>query len=265
MNIRPIQFRFSVVGSGNLAQALIPAFVSVKLQPVQWISRDPTRLFDRFPELAKQFQQISHWNDPLLPADLLLIALTDDKIETYIKEIRNSLPPHLVLVHSSGSVPIDVLATETNPYGVFYCLQTFTTGRPVSFSDIPIFVEGSEIMAEQLLLRIGDRLSRKVYLMDSEHRKMLHLGAIFASNFVNYLLSCAGEIVESAGFDHRIYLPLIREVIQKLEILSPREAQTGPAKRNDTMIIQQHLSALESKPELQQIYQILTQAIQKHQ
>jgi hypothetical protein len=55
--------------------------------------------------------------------------------------------------------------------------------------------------------------------------------------------------------------PLIQETAHKILILSPKEAQTGPALRNDTKTIEKQLDFLEN-PEYKKLYQLLTQSIQ---
>ena len=46
-----------------------------------------------------------------------------------------------------------------------------------------------------------------------------------------------------------------------MQTISPYNAQTGPAKRNDQVTINQHLRTLESHPEYQSIYELLTKSI----
>jgi hypothetical protein len=56
--------------------------------------------------------------------------------------------------------------------------------------------------------------------------------------------------------------PIIKETFEKLEILSPKNAQTGPAIRRDKKTINKHLKLIES-PDLKSIYKVFTLAIQK--
>jgi predicted short-subunit dehydrogenase-like oxidoreductase (DUF2520 family) len=57
-----------------------------------------------------------------------------------------------------------------------------------------------------------------------------------------------------------ILKPLILETANKLNTLSPKEAQTGPAKRGDTSTINKHLDFL-TDPNQKEIYKILTKSI----
>jgi predicted short-subunit dehydrogenase-like oxidoreductase (DUF2520 family) len=56
---------------------------------------------------------------------------------------------------------------------------------------------------------------------------------------------------------------LIAETANKVRLLSPADAQTGPAKRHDTNTIEAHLAFLKDE-NLQNIYKILTQSIIDH-
>jgi hypothetical protein len=57
--------------------------------------------------------------------------------------------------------------------------------------------------------------------------------------------------------------PLIQETANKVMTLSPKEAQTGPAIRNDIKTIQSHLDLLLDENQAT-IYKLLTQSIQNN-
>jgi hypothetical protein len=54
--------------------------------------------------------------------------------------------------------------------------------------------------------------------------------------------------------------PLIEETTNKIISSDLYDSQTGPARRNDNTIIQEHLSMLEGYPK--EIYKLLTESIQ---
>ncbi|HPH73023.1 MAG TPA: DUF2520 domain-containing protein, partial [Paludibacteraceae bacterium] len=99
---------------------------------------------------------------------------------------------------------------------------------------------------------------------NSEDRQILHLSAVFACNFTNHFYAIAGEVLKSTNLPFAVLLPLIREGVNKLETLTPKEAQTGPAVRNDQNIINNHLKLLKAYPEWQEIYQQITKNIQNY-
>ena len=64
----------------------------------------------------------------------------------------------------------------------------------------------------------------------------------------------AAKLLESHGLDFSVMLPLVDETIAKLHSLQPREAQTGPAVRGDTIVMGEHLSMLSDDAQLQDVY-----------
>jgi predicted short-subunit dehydrogenase-like oxidoreductase (DUF2520 family) len=97
--------------------------------------------------------------------------------------------------------------------------------------------------------------------INSLQRKHIHLAAVFACNFSNYMYSIANDILKADGISFDILNPLILECASKALDLNPREAQTGPAKRNDQNIIQHHLELLNNLPDYREIYEILSRQI----
>lgn len=67
------------------------------------------------------------------------------------------------------------------------------------------------------------------------------------------------DICEEYNVPFEILQPLIKETAQKIETLSPIEAQTGPAVRNDKKTIKNHLDLLNKKQ--QKIYKTITKSI----
>ena len=61
-------------------------------------------------------------------------------------------------------------------------------------------------------------------------------------------------------YKRQVLHPLIKETALKIEKLAPKEAQTGPAIRNDQQTIANHLELLND--EQKTIYKLLTQSIQ---
>jgi predicted short-subunit dehydrogenase-like oxidoreductase (DUF2520 family) len=91
-------------------------------------------------------------------------------------------------------------------------------------------------------------------------RAQVHLAAVFACNFTNNLYAIASDILEKAGLGFEDMLPLIGETTEKIKTLHPRKAQTGPAIRRDSKVIEKQLNALEGREK--QIYKLITESIQ---
>lgn len=241
--------KIALIGSGNVAQHLISAFnESTETQIVQVFSRSPFT-FDNI--------SVVHDLNELAEADLYIIAVSDDAIS----DISEQLPfQNRLVVHTSGSVPIEVLSSK-NRKGVFYPLQTFTKNKKVDFKSIPICLESESKSDMDLLQKVAGSISDQTFEISSEQRKSLHVSAVFVNNFVNHLYKIGNDICSENEVPFDILKPLIRETADKILTLSPNEAQTGPAKRNDSQTIQRHLDFL-SDDNQKNIYKLLTQSIQ---
>ena len=120
----------------------------------------------------------------LLPSDGYIISVKDDALEQVARCFIPQAPEALWL-HTAGSMPLDILRGKgTTRIGVFYPMQTFSKHKTVDFSEIPLFLESPADM--DVLQELAHSLTPKVYQLDSEGRKHLHLAAVFACNFVNH-------------------------------------------------------------------------------
>jgi hypothetical protein len=71
----------------------------------------------------------------------------------------------------------------------------------------------------------------------------------------------AHDLLSEAGIPFEVLLPLIDETASKVHVLSPVEAQTGPAVRRDGNVMQRHIEALAEKHDLRQIYEQISKYI----
>ncbi len=241
-------------GAGNVATHLCKAFeTSTQAEVIQVFNRSEKSL-SLFPLSIDKTTSLSQIKE----ADIYIIALTDDAIAYFSESL---LFTNKLVVHTSGSVAMESLS-DSNRKGIFYPLQTFSKNRNVDFSEIPICVEASNNSDLQMLKKLGETISNKVQEISSEERAKLHLSAVFVNNFVNYLYQAGNDLLSENNISFDLLKPLIRETANKIETLTPSEAQTGPAKRNDIKSIEKHLHLLKDSP-YKELYQNLTKAIQE--
>lgn len=222
-----------IIGNGNVAKHLVNAFLKVDTINVTQIN---SRSLENIPE-----------------ADITILAVSDDAIAEVSSKIKNSL-----VVHTSGSFSMKNLNNTTHK-GVFYMLQTFSKEKEVDFSNVPFCLE-SEYKEDYFLLEnLAKSIGKKVYNINSEQRKALHVAAVFVNNFTNHLYKLGNDICKENNVPFEILQPLIDETAQKIKTLSPEKAQTGPAMRNDKKTIKNHLDLLNDQQ--QKIYKILTKSI----
>ncbi len=191
-------------------------------------------------------------------ADLYIVAVKDELIERIIEGISLK---HGAIVHTAGSVSIDIFKDKFENYGVFYPLQTFSKTRAIDFFNIPICIESSNEIIESKLSLLAGSLSNNVYQINSEERRVLHLAAVFACNFVNHMYSMAAELLDQTDRSFELLKPLIYETAQKAIDLDPRKVQTGPAIRNDSNIIDKHIKLLQGNSEIKEMYKFVSESI----
>ena len=130
-----------------------------------------------------------------------------------------------------------------------------------NFTAIPMCLETENSSDYTLLEKLASSISNSVIKIDGKQRKALHVSAVFVSNFTNHLYQVGNEICIENNIPFSILQPLIEETAQKIKSLSPKDAQTGPAVRNDTKIIEKHYDFLTNENQ-KEIYKILTKSIQ---
>jgi predicted short-subunit dehydrogenase-like oxidoreductase (DUF2520 family) len=188
---------------------------------------------------------------------LVLICVSDYAISDLISQIPNEIKT----AYTSGSIRIEDLPNREN-LGVFYPLQTFSQGRNINISAVPFLIEATTKTFENELKELAETLSSKVILANSQDRYNLHIAAVIVNNFTNFLCHLSEEHLKAHHLDFDLLKPLIKETVNKLDELSPIEAQTGPAARGDQNIIQKHLNSI-SRPETKQLYQLFSELIEK--
>ena len=247
----------TLVGSGNVAWHLGKAFVAAGHRIETVYSRQSSN--------AKALADLFFGCNVAVNTDfskskstLFVIAISDNAIEDIVSEMI--VPEHAIVVHTSGSMPMEVLKKFAH-YGVFYALQTFTKEKELNLSTVSFGIEASDKITYQTLNEIALSLSKKVQPINSTHRKVIHIAAVFACNFTNHLFSISETILEKEQLDFSLLEPLIKETVQKSIELGPQKAQTGPAVRGDEKIIQQHLDYLKNEPEIQELYRMFSKRI----
>ncbi|QHT68629.1 DUF2520 domain-containing protein [Rhodocytophaga rosea] len=248
------------IGAGNVAWHLAQALDSAGHTVQQVYSRRlqsavqlADQLYNAEPTQSLDFSRSK--------ANVFFIAVPDQAIASLVTRLQ--LPVHAILVHTSGTLPIELLSAFENT-GVFYPLQTFSKAKALQMQQVPFCIEASNPETEEVLVSLAQDISRTVYLVSSAERKVLHVAAVFACNFTNHLLSIAYQITLQENLEFSLLEPLIRETINKaLAGENPASVQTGPAVRNDTSTMQSHLDYLSRSPAEKEIYQLISQNIQK--
>lgn len=249
----------SIIGAGNLAWHLAPALDNAGYAIREVYSRSPKHareLSDRLynAQVAESLDFSSS------PSQIFILCIPDDAIEAVVRELV--LPDDALLVHTSaGKSRLVLELAAAGATGVFYPLQTFSKGRKIDFRAIPIFIEGDSKETEKILTKMAKAISRQVIRLEERQRLILHVAAVFASNFTNHLLLLAHHLMQENRLNTEWLNTLIAETINKAMETGPENAQTGPAKRGDLETLDKHMELLKDYPELAGIYKAISQDI----
>lgn len=261
MNAKHLVKRVSIIGSGNVGHNFGKAFRQAGYLINEIYSRTQQSAL-----LLSQTLNCDYTTDLSQiksDTDLIILAVNDDALESVIEQIQVK---NKLIVHTSGSTPISVFEGKGfNQYGIFYPVQSFSKNETESLEPIPICVEGNNQNTEDLLYSLASSVSTKVYAMDSEKRKALHVAAVFANNFTNHMFHIADDLLKQNNISFEVIRPLLEKTAGKLKTETPLNAQTGPAVRNDRRVIDNHLEYLKNQEDYREIYEKVTANIFKTQ
>ena len=229
-----------IIGQGNVATNLDYAFRKKGIACQMVSSREG---LDRLPQ-----------------ANVYIYAVRDEALPSVVKQVvgvGKSL--HL---HTSGTMPITVFGDDKPHAGIFYPFQTFSKARLIEdFSTVPVFFEARGIDDISAVYSLALTITSHVYEATQHDRERLHVAGVFTNNFTNLMYTMAAELLQNTHIPFKALLPLIDETAAKVHTLSPRDAQTGPARRGDENVMNHHLSLLND--EQRQVYQLLSKEIRK--
>lgn len=250
--------KVTLIGAGNLATQLGKSLkkAGVIISQVYSRTEDSARTLGELLE-AEWLTDIKALHDE---ADIYIFSVKDSVLCELISEVCKGRGNKLFL-HTAGSMPMSCFEGKALRYGVFYPMQTFSKTKDVDFERIPVFIEGNSIETEDVIRSLANKLSQRVIRLSSADRKYLHLAAVWACNFTNYCYTVASDILGEHGIPFDVMLPLINETTEKIQKISPKEAQTGPAVREDRNVISKQLELMNGKEDLQELYKMLSKGI----
>jgi len=252
--------KVSFIGAGNVATHLAKACASNGIQIKEIYSRS----IENANSLADQCnaQSINKLEQLSTDIDFIILSVSDNALPEISSNLNRINVP---VVHTSGSTSIVVLKSEHHSYGVLYPLQTFSKNKVVNIAEVPFFLETSSDELNSTLLKFCSMLGANANQADSNQRMNLHIAALFACNFSNHMYAIAEELMQKNKLDFELLKPLIQETALKIQSLSPKSAQTGPASRKDSTTIDKHLAALQSEKRLFELYKAISEDIAKNQ
>jgi predicted short-subunit dehydrogenase-like oxidoreductase (DUF2520 family) len=253
----------TLIGSGNVATQLGLALQSKGFVIHQVVSKrlvNAKKLADKLN--CKAFNSI----EKTTPTDIYLIAVIDDAIQIVAQQIhqfiKNNNSEKPLLMHTSGSVGVDVLKNRNCECGILYPLQTIKKNEEVDFINVPVIYFSENKTTLKSIQSIAQKLSHNCIKLNDEQRMALHIAAVFTNNFTNHMVAIAQSICKKNKINFELLQPLLAQTFEKLKTHKAADIQTGPAIRNDKTTIKKHLLFLKSLPE-QKVYTAVTNSIKE--
>ena len=247
--------KIALVGSGNVATVLGRLITKNGHEVIQVISRDLEHAKILADELASSYTDLSGKAD--LSADIFIVAISDKALEHFF---TGSGMGNKLVVHTAGSVSIEVLKNISSQYGVLYPLQSLRKEMQL-IPPIPFLVDGNNEVAATNIETFAATISGSVKRAGDDERLKLHAAAVIVSNFTNHLYAIAEDFCYKEKVDFNFLKPLILETAYRIQYASPSEVQTGPAVRKDIITMDKHLRLFAAHPKLRTTYLRLTDSI----
>ena len=178
--------------------------------------------------------------------DVYIYTVADHALRDVVAKVDAPKALHL---HTSGSMPIEVFGADKPHAGILYFFQSFSRTQLIEeWGNIPCFVEGKNIDDLAAVYSLAQTLTSCIYEATQRDRERLHIAGIFANNYTNLMYRIAAELLRDTQIPFQALLPLIDNTAAKVHLVSPKEAQTGPAQRGDEAVIAHHLEVLQTTP-----------------
>ncbi|HRS18311.1 MAG TPA: DUF2520 domain-containing protein [Bacteroidales bacterium] len=251
-----MQIKAVIIGAGNVGTHLAIALKNEGVQILQIVSRTMKSAVELASRMECGFTTDIHEINK--NADIYIVCVTDNAIIPVLRQLQIG---NKFIVHTSGSMGIEVFYDLAQNYGVVYPMQTFSKFKDINYAEIPIFIEANTPENEQMLFNFVKKISPHVQVINSQQRCMLHICAVFANNFTNHMCTIAELLMKENQIKFETFKPLLRETFEKITKYSPSISQTGPAMRKDIHVVQKHIDILAQYPSFQEIYRNISNSI----
>ncbi|MBC7849593.1 MAG: DUF2520 domain-containing protein [Chitinophagaceae bacterium] len=247
-----------LLGTGNTATILGRLFTDAGHRIAQVYGRTPRNADD----LAAQLNTVAISDPAQLNsnADVYIIAISDNGIENLVPLFHWN---NRTVLHTAGSVSMNVLKPYTKNYGIIYPLQSLRKENTTP-QVIPLLVDANTNENLTLITDLANSISSHVQRATDQERSQYHLAAVFANNFANHFFTLVQDYCTKMGLDFAFVLPVIQQLTEKLISIPASQLQTGPAIRNDSQTIARHLEMLQQHPPMADLYKMITESIQQH-
>ncbi|HEV2022310.1 MAG TPA: Rossmann-like and DUF2520 domain-containing protein [Terriglobales bacterium] len=257
----------TIVGAGNLANALAPALVAAGYRIRHILSRDRASSRKKARTLARRVGARSAVLGAATGSDILWLCVSDDAIRPCAQALsREGSWKGKIVLHSSGALSSDELAPLRRlgaSVGSLHPMMTFVPGVRVRMAEVPFAVEGDR-EAVRLARRIVLDLKARVFTISKRNKPLYHAFGSFSSPMVIATLAMGERVAAAAGVPAHmrrdVMLPIVKKTFSNYLEASAGKAFSGPLARGDVSTIRRHLKALKAVPGAREIYVALARS-----
>ncbi len=263
--------RITLVGAGNLAQALLELLPKSGFAVDEVVTRSGSRRPRLTARLRRSGARLRSFGQANFDADVVWLAVADSaipKCARQLAEIRDW--KHKVVLHSSGALSsdeLDVLRCHGASVAAAHPMMSFVGDVP-DLRDVAWTVEGDP-KAKRVASEIIRGLGGAAFKINKRDKPLYHAFGAFLSPLLVVHLEAAGELARRTGLSRRATArfigPIVRRTVDNLLRHSGKKdgagkAFSGPLMRGDIGTIEQHLKALRGLKAPQQLYTALVRA-----
>ncbi len=263
----------TLVGSGNLAQALGPALRAAGYRIDAVAARPSASSRQRAAALAKQLEaKVIPLQQATYISQIIWICHTDDALAQTARLLARQKGPQKnawegkIVFHSSGALSSSVLAPLRRAgahTASLHPMMTFVPGALPDMQEVPFAVEGDR-HAVAAARQIVKALGAEIFLIAPESKTLYHALGSFSSPLLVATLATAERIGVAAGLNLKqvraLIRPILRQTLQNYEEGGAAAAFSGPIKRGDLSTIRRHLRELKRVPAAHEVYRALVKS-----
>ncbi|MCZ7555644.1 MAG: DUF2520 domain-containing protein [Bacteroidia bacterium] len=191
---------------------------------------------------------------PDVPVDACVIAVGDEQIGIVTKELvtQGTLRTGTLVFHTSGvrtSAELLPLEDAGMLTGSIHPIQSFiASAGETPLRGIGCGIEGTDAFYARAVALARD-FGWSALRIATDQKALYHAACVFAGNFPTVLAALSEELlrksaVESPDRTLPFLLPMMEEVLSRLQHTAPRASLTGPASRGQSTVLLQHFEQL---------------------
>jgi predicted short-subunit dehydrogenase-like oxidoreductase (DUF2520 family) len=265
---RPNKATITLIGAGNLAQALGPALKAAGYQIEFIAARETASSRRRAAMLAGTLEaHTQSLNDAGPHSEIVWICHTDDALAETAKLLaRKSGWSGKIVFHSSGALSSDVLSPLKRKgahTASLHPMMTFVPGATPRMEEVPFAVEGDS-RAVAVARRIVRDLGAESFAIKKAAKPLYHALGSFSSPLIVAALVTAERVGRGAGLTasqtRRVMAPILRQTMKNYAERGAAAAFSGPIKRGDLNTVLRHLKELKRVPGASEVYRALVKS-----